>query len=222
MSKLNDVMGIPDSHPSYGMVGFSRISYGGTGGLHLFGSSIKHRNIIRMRISRANVSRGLSHDWYRADVRPVVEIDLSLTQFAEAITCLNVGDGVPCTLHTVNGEHMAPTPFMSKREQFQNEFAEHCGEVAEKLDDIEAFAKGLMEKPSVTKAERVDLIERIRMLRQQISSNMPFVAKSFNEQMNKTVSEAKGEVEAFVQHRVINAGLVALGAEPLLAIEESR
>ena len=31
---------------------------------------------------------------------------------------------------------------------------------------------------------------------------MDFIAKQFNEQMDKTVSEAKGEIEAFCQNKI--------------------
>ena len=51
------------------------------------------------------------------------------------------------------------------------------------------------------------------MLRQEVESHVPFIQNSFNEQMDKTVLEAKGEVEGFVMHKVISAGLEGLQKE---------
>jgi hypothetical protein len=219
-SKLDDILGVPQSHESYGLIGFSRLTCGGKG-MNLVGSSIKHDNVMRMTVYGATLRRGLSHDRFFATSRaPIVEVYLSLTQFAEAITCIGQGDGIPCTLHSVNGEHAGEPPYESKREQFVSEFEEDCAEVASRIDGLESFARSLMEKPSVTKAERADLIEQIRRLKQQIASNMPFVARSFNEQMDRTVLEAKGEVEAFVQHRIITAGLDAIEGKRLLGIAD--
>src|SRR5208337_4240325 len=92
--------------PSYAMVSFSRISAGGEG-LSLFGSSIKHHSAITLSIKQARLSRDtdLSHDWYFAENRfPLIEVTLSPNQFAELLTSMNVGDGVPATLTLYNGQ----------------------------------------------------------------------------------------------------------------------
>ncbi len=207
---------IKTEHESFGIISFSRVQ---TSGQPLFGSSIRHGNIIRLRVNRAELHRDLSRDWYLAQ-DSIVECDLSLSQFVEAITTMNAS-GIPCTLAYVSGERMADTPYVSKREQFENEFEATCKEVGDKIDGLAKFAEGLGER-AVKKADIKDLQEQIRMIRQEISSNLPFVHSQFNEQMDKTVMEAKGEVEAFVQHKVISAGLEALGGKPLVAIPDSR
>ena len=44
----------------------------------------------------------------------------------------------------------------------------------------------------------------------QISTNTEFVYKQFNEQMDKTVMEAKGEVEAFCQNKINSIAIAAM------------
>lgn len=205
-------------HESFGMISFSRVGWGG-GGVSLFGSSIKHGNIIRLRISRADLNRDLSRDCYYAK-DDIVEADMSFSQFAEAITSMNTS-GIPCTLAYVGGKRMEPSPYVSKREQFEDEFAASCKDLSKKVEDLQRFAAELAERP-VKKADTKDLINKIVMLKQQIASSLPFVHSQFNEQMDKTVMEAKGEVEAFVQHKIVSAGLDALGGKPLVAIEGAR
>ena len=49
------------------------------------------------------------------------------------------------------------------------------------------------------------------MLNSNIGSSIVFIADQFNEQMDKTVMEAKGEIESFCQNKIntiANAALV--------------
>lgn len=45
------------------------------------------------------------------------------------------------------------------------------------------------------------------MLEQEISANIPFIQKSFNEQMDKTVQEAKGEIECHIATSINKLGI---------------
>ena len=55
----------------------------------------------------------------------------------------------------------------------------------------------------------------IVMLMQDVNSNLPFVQRSFNKSIDKTVLEAKGEVEAFVMNKVTSLGIKGLEKEML-------
>lgn len=53
--------------------------------------------------------------------------------------------------------------------------------------------------------------KKLNMLTYDIGSNIGFIADQFNEQMDKTVMEAKGEIESFCQNKInaiANASLV--------------
>lgn len=202
MSKQQDTA---ESHESYAMIGISRIHSGADE--PLFGSSITHSNCIRVRIKHATVDRSYNNDRFDAYGQSIIEVDLSLTQFAEFITSMNVGSGVPCTIAYQNGAQIARPPFINKREQFVNEFKKDTTKVAKKLDDLLAFAKSLEKKASVSKGDRTELTRMIAHVRQDINSDMPFVAQQFNEQMERTIHEAKGEVEGYVAQRTQELGL---------------
>jgi hypothetical protein len=189
-AKSNSIFGNETRHDSFGLIAFGRVT--SSKPVALFGSSVKHRETIRVTVQRAVLHRDLNHDF---------------------ITTPNRGSGIPCTITAVNGQMVEPPTLESKREQFIGEFREHTDRIAEQFGDLQALVEGLTEKPSVSKSERKDIAERIRFLRQQIEANLPFVAKQFNEQMEKTVLEAKGEVEAFITRRIHDAGLTALQAE---------
>jgi anti-anti-sigma regulatory factor len=48
------------------------------------------------------------------------------------------------------------------------------------------------------------------MLKQHITSDIPFVEQQFNKQVDQTVMEAKGEIDAHITHVVQATGLKAI------------
>lgn len=64
------------------------------------------QHIIRLTISNGFMEREDSQDRYYVKTsrkKCIVEVDMSYTQFAEAITSLNMGDGVPVTITNIGG-----------------------------------------------------------------------------------------------------------------------
>lgn len=211
--------GTETSHPSYGTLAFSRK----TGGLTpLFGSSIEHRDTISMKLYHANITRGLHNDSIFGD-KVIAEVEMSYSQFAEAITSMNMGTGVPVTIRwTEKDGCIPPCDFVSKREQFVNEFKEKRKKATEDSKQLIKDVTDLFnQKKTLTKADKDIILNKLLHLDMDIGSNMDFIADQFNKQMDKTVMEAKGEIESFMQNKVnsiANAALVEHSNE-LLALE---
>jgi hypothetical protein len=198
-------------HESYGLVSISR--YTSNAAQPMFGSSIKHSSGIEFTLKTAEHDRHINNDWYHGK-DTIVKFVMSESQFAQLITNPNRGDGAPCTLVQipVGGElkKMSPPPFISKTEKFKSEFKN-------KMNNIDQDVKGIMEdaveilqnKKSINKGDREMLLDAFRMLSQNIKSNVPYIASQFSEQMDKTVSEAKTEIEAFISNKLQNLGLDA-------------
>ena len=195
-------------HESYGMVGFSRVTCGGEGQT-LFGSSIKHHNIITLTIMRAEKQRNLNEDWYHG-TEELIEVSLSPSQFADCITSMNIGNGVPCTIEHVGMKRMADPPCESKQVQFRNEFSNDIKKIATKFDNLSKKIAEMKKSPTVRKGDVNELSDMIRQVRQDIECDIPFVNEQFARQMNKTTTEAKAEVEAFVSGTITKLGLNAL------------
>ncbi len=199
-------------HPSFANIYIGR-SYC-SGRKNLFGSSIKHSDTITLKISPAFMERDLNYDRYYAENNPYIEIEMSQSQFAQAITSLNMGAGVPVTLTRLNGEYIEPCPFIDKREQFSNEFRNDMQRVSKQLDDVTAEVEKLVEeKRTFSKADREKILKALRGAKHQISSNYPYMFSMFNEQMDKTVTEAKAEIESHLQARMEDVAARALMKE---------
>ena len=67
------------------------------------------------------------------------------------------------------------------------------------------------QKKTLTKTDKENIMAKLTKLNNDLGTNIDFIANQFNEQMDKTVMEAKGEIEAFCQNKIntiANAALV--------------
>lgn len=198
-------------HPSYGMLSFSKV-HGSN--IPLFGSSILHNDTIRLTLREGEVDRYLGRDWYHGK-RRLFEVEMSYSQFAELISSMNQGDGIPVTLKEVMGERKESCPFENKRMEFVNEFTEKVKEVQVVCDNLINDTKKLFDtKKPLNKTEKEQILGALEKIKREVNANIPFIADSFNEQMDKTVMEAKGEVEAFMQNKITNIVNNAIAENP--------
>lgn len=189
-----------DRHESYGMLQFSRTSGGATS---LFGSSIQHRDTIRMYLREGEVARELNSDYFFGG-NEIVECEMSYSQFAEAITSMNMGTGVPVTIRYIQGKgRIDDCPFIDKKKQFEHEFEDSLKKANEKVNDLLSSVRTMFEeKKSFTKKDKEEILDMIHHLSMEVNGNREFIYKQFNEQMDKTTLEAKGEIEAFMQNKI--------------------
>lgn len=199
-------------HPSFANLYIGRSQCSGQKAL--FGSSIKHHDIITLKIFPAFIDRSLNVDRYFPETRPYIEIEMSQSQFAQAITSLNMGAGVPVTLRRLNDQYIEPCPFVDKREQFNDEFREDMNELTKKLTEATKHVERLIEeKKTFNKADKEQILSALRSVTSQLASSYPYMYSMFNEQMDKTVTEAKAEIESHLQARMEDMALKAAGQE---------
>ena len=219
---------IETKHESYGALEITRSHRSPTA---LFGSSIMHEHVIRLRISSAKLQRTHNRDTiYPSNARKdcYVDVEMSYSQFAEAITSLNQGSGTPVTVRYANGKEMTPCPYIRKDEQFRAEFETDLEELAKVINSGVKRAEALFaSKKPLTKAEKEELLSIFGRLSMAVSSNIPFVRDSFVEQMDRVVTESKGNIEGFFQSKMESlanatvADIIAKnGAETLLGLAD--
>jgi hypothetical protein len=193
-------------HPSFGVINISKGTC--TEKMNLFGSSIQQHTFIEISISKAILMRDLSRDWIMSDHGfPIVSVYLSPSQFADAITSLNQGEGTPCTISSIDGHKIKEPILESKRVQFDNEFEDLMKEVADNSNRFYVRISEILSKPSIGKHDREEIKKELDQLKMQIESNMPFIKRQFSEQMDETVVEAKNEITAFLEDKIKKLGL---------------
>jgi len=202
-----------EKHESFGMLGFRRIQSNGDGEV-LHGSDLRHNTFIAMRLHHSTKKRGLSHDWHHAE-NLIAEVHMSQNQFAELITSMNMGDGIPVTLKRTEKDGQLKAPeFSSIVDTHKQEFTQQTKDVVRDAEDLLETVKELFGgSGTVKKADREALIKKAELVVREIGASMPFMEKSFEKAMDKVVTDAKGTIEAFAQHRIVEAGLTALKAD---------
>lgn len=190
-----------DKQEAYGLLGFYRQT---SSDKHpLFGSSIKHSNTIALKIQDASVHRGLHKDWFHGD-NLLIEVEMSQSQFAEAITSMNMNDGIPCTIRYIQGKGRIPDiEFKDTVKKFNTEFSFH---IINSADEARQLLKDTNElfsnKASIGKRDREEILNRLSQLITHLDGNSKFIVTQFENQMDKTVTEAKAEIEAFIQNKM--------------------
>lgn len=203
-------------HPSYGILHISRAS--STSAIRLFGSPLAtHYGTIRLTISKGKWIHGLNRDRYYGMNKDFIEVEMSAAQFADAITSLNIGSGTPCTIRYVQGERMSDPPnHATEAEHIRDTFEDSIGKFAEKAHTYRKRIDELTSKLSSKAREEIRIA--LDVMEQQLTSNVPFVVKQFQEATTRVTTAAKAEVEAFVTGVIRAAGLasVAEGRLPSL------
>ena len=93
----------------------------------------------------------------------------------------------------------------------RREVEDAADDIARKLVKEAAEVKKLLdEKRVLSKSDREWIVNVLKDAGQRLSSDIPFLNELFQEQMDKTVAEAKGEFESYVQNKMNSIALEAL------------
>ena len=161
-------------HPSFGTLMFNRAHCGGK--IALFGSSIMHNDIITMEISHAKMERDLNSDHFFGNNR-IISIEMSYSQFAEAITSFGSYPGVPVTIKWTEKDGITPDcPYISKREQFTEELKEHREKVVKESKQLISDVARIFEKKNLTKSDKEEVLSKLSRLNSDLGGNLDFMS----------------------------------------------
>lgn len=205
------------SHPTWASLQISRVS----GQATLFGSQVQHQHFIELRVCPMKRKHDLGQDWYYAEPMPYIEIQMTAAQFAEAITSLNMGSGVPCTLNSLNGKMLPRPPAEeSEPERVRQYVNEKTVESRQEIKAAQARLDEILAKPTIGKADRAtikDLNEKISNL---VRRDLPFYMEQFTEATERVTAKAAAEFEAMVASKLTSLGLSSM--QSLLQLGEDK
>jgi hypothetical protein len=198
-------------HPSYGMVQFSHRQ----GNPKLFGSALEyHNNYVSLIVKTAKLRREDTGDYVDGPMHgDIVEVNLSAAQFAELLTTMNVGLGVPCTIRSREGKMVPPPPDVeTQTENLRNEFRKRTRDFARKILSDTGEVKEILKKDKLSKADRSAVAGILDRVAQELSDSAPFFLEMYEEATEKITTSAKAEMEAWAVVAIRNAGMKALAA----------
>lgn len=200
-----------ETHESYGLVHFSRISHGGKS--NLFGSAIRDHHItIELAISRASVSHDGHNDRYHQLHPAIAVVEMSAHQFSELITTMNIGVGVPCTIRRVGKERMQDPEFRElESEKIVTSFEKNIKKlVSSVITKIREITPTLTAKGPLKVRDKESILGLLQLIERELIANAPFAAEMFKEAADRMVNTAKAEVDAFLGNVINKAGLTAI------------
>lgn len=197
-----------EKHDSWGMVGIYHQQHKGR---ELFGSDVTNYNTICLKIKTAQCSRDLGKDWIMGD-KTLVEICLSANQFADLLTNANIGDGVPCTIEYVAGKGIIEyKPQKPKVEIIKEERDELAEKTVSDLESSIAMVKELIANKKLSKTVGEELLSKMRAAYSSLVGNSKeFFKKQAKQEINDMVTEAKRQVQSYVDNKIYSIGLKML------------
>lgn len=154
----------------------------------------------------------LSKNWYHPKGQ-IVEIEMSPIQWAEFLTSGNTS-GVPCTIRYIGGQKMSEP----KDTEIFNDYNEEVENHFDKFKDIENIVKDAIDskKPMGMKDLSV-LLNKIHLA----MANVDFVKDSFKDDMNKIITKAKAEFNAYVENRIHEIGIETIKNDSVKFLENN-
>lgn len=189
-------------HESFGLISACRSN--GSDGHFFYGSDMRPNNYITITL-RKNCQieydpvLGKRYTEGKNDINDVVEIEMTATQFAEFITTLNVGQGVPCNVTRFGRperleryDERLDSKYEYEYQKAVNMLKEHRGSYR----DAESKIMELCEKlPKVKKDEICRVLHKLEM---QVCDNVPFHINNIKKASEDIVSKAKTEIANYV------------------------
>lgn len=184
------------SHDSFGLLHFARWS--GSHAQTFFGSDIKHDRGIRMTLMSACRERSLNADrFYEEDL--VAAVDMTEAQFAEILTTLNIGTGVPVTIKSMRDGDIvipAPPPETPKGEVVLEEARTEAREGVAEMRRVLKALRGLLEEGKLRKQGVKALIDELDAAIRVFDDRVPFMIEQFSRTVEKMVVDAMATIRA--------------------------
>lgn len=195
-------------HPSWGMIGFYHTQGGER---QLFGSDVSNHNTIRLAIKHARKHRELGRDWTMGDDM-ICEVELSSLQFAELLTNMNVGDGVPCTIrYTNNDGYIKYQEEQSKIDVIYKERDDIVDKASSSLREVEGALRELIDNKKIPKTVGGELLHKLSTALSDLEgNNFEFYKRQATEEIDKMVVEAKSQISEYVAAKIYSVGLETL------------
>ena len=193
-----------------GLIQINR-TYGGRN--ILFGSNIPHDTCMRLTISQAYIHRDFNENRYYPKNK-LIEIELSPSQYAEMITNLNHGVGVPCTIRLFGEERIKNNLKLNNElELVKTEYAESVDKI---IDEIRNTVYEIQDDKPLSPKKIRDLKHGLESMIYRLTQEAPFMKERFDETLDKIFVEAKASIDDTINLTLANIGLDTIKMQKLL------
>lgn len=195
-------------HPSFGKAVLGRY-YGGS---KQFMSPIVTNGGFSLRIYSAELSHDVDLGTDRVfENKPLCEIEMSFTQFAELITAAGQGDGVPVTIRYIDGIEIEPCELPTAMERLEENVQES---MATGIADLKALMTELEEEMTgsgyLSSTRKKEIYQKLRDSLGMIATKSAWLMEQWHEQVDKVMIHAKSEFAHWARGFVSSGGIKSI------------
>lgn len=196
------------THRSWGMIGVSRCSCGGSG---FFQSDIPCEEYIQLTIKTAEVKRDFSRDWVMGDEK-ICQVKLTPMQWAEMLTLMNYNDGVPCTIqYTEKDGYIKFQKEEDKLELLLEESDEKVDKGKAYIESVKNKIVNLSNEKKISKKVAEDLLFELGNANSCLGGHsIDFIKKQAKEHIENMTVQAKANIIAYVDNKIYSTGIKEL------------
>lgn len=191
-------------HPAFGVISLTQT----TGTAAMFGSDVPQMGSVRVEVKTARLHRELSRDWVRGQ-QTVVCLDMTHAQWAQFITSVGKGDGIPCTLSF--REQVGNLPGIekveTKNDTLRNEIKAAAQERLQNAQEAILTLKKMVDEGKTGKTALSPAIANALHHIEALPGSLRFVLASAEEALERGTADAKIEVESFIGIKAQQIGL---------------
>lgn len=142
----------------------------------------------------------------------ICRIVLSPNQFAEMVSNMNVGDGVPCTIEYLQGEgYIEFMPEDNKLVKIEVDRMEKDEEMMQRLKDSAKRLDKLIKDKKMPKTVGEEILQELCAVHTYLdASGSDFLRDQAKREIADMVVEAKTQVSDYVNHKIFSVGLEKL------------
>jgi hypothetical protein len=121
------------------------------------------------------------------------------------------------TLRWIQGEGVLPRvqPPQTTVDAFKTDVKNQLAGIMDRLSRLQITVNQAQKAASPRKGDLARIAQELIMVKQELASNLPFVADQFNESMENSMTEARQEIEAWFQAEITRRGLAAGTMAPI-------
>jgi hypothetical protein len=210
-------------HPAQGSISTYRLQ---ARSIELFGSALNHQHVIGVEISTVDVHREYHQDRH-TNQKHLIRFEMSEAQWASFVSSVGSSAGTPITFR-----YRPPAGELISMPTYECEGLKdrHSAEIKKQAQQmVDDSIKGVKElqallagSGTVSKTQLRAVTDKLAIALGNLPSNMAFMQDMFAEAMEKSVEDAKSEVQAYTNSMIRNAGIGALtvNTDPQLGVNQ--
>lgn len=184
-------------HPAFGNIRVTLTS----GQDNLFGTTVQDGRAVRIELAQGISYERNGQTMYEGDHVPYVVLEMSELQWARMLSSVGSANGTPCTIVRKNGVSVERIPKSSQKDivhdtydKLREKFKEETAQLTETLQTL----TNIVEEGKMSKSLQVRMQGQIEAIRRQINDRLPFIGAILEENVHKSIEEAKSSFDAYM------------------------